>query len=248
MRSRPWPFRERPTREGHIPPSSRECLRTMSPSGLPNFLATQDQHCYDPVVYSDGKCHESTTMSDTPPFDDALRNALAGVDDDDVRIFYAYFEELKAEVRRHLSGKARTMPGTSAVAHSALLSMFADLAVHQIPLSDVDEYGYPMLWPLLLKYIERHCNKWMAYYRAKKRQGTETSLAVEPADHRADSAEESEFVDACEALYAKLAGEEKAVLEGRLRDETLEQIASRIGRSESTVSNILRRIREKLKA
>ena len=37
--------------------------------------------------------------------------------------------------------------------------------------------------------------------------------------------------------------EEQAVLEGRLRDETLEQIAARIGRPESTVSNRLRRIR-----
>src|SRR5262245_7614959 len=119
---------------------------------------------------------------DNPSFDEALGKAVAGLDGEEVRIFYAYFEELKAEVRRHLRGKARTMPGSSAVVQSALLSMFCDLAFAQIPLSDVDEYGYPMLWPLVLKYIERHCNKWNAYYRAKKRKAGETELAVDPAD------------------------------------------------------------------
>jgi hypothetical protein len=185
-------------------------------------------------------------MSDAPPFDEALRDALAGLDNDGVRLFYGYFEELKREIRKHLGGKARAVPGSSAVAHSALLSLFCDLAVQQIPLSEVDEYGYPMLWPLLLKYVERHCNKWNAYYRAKKRQGSEGGLAVDPPDHREAVGEESAFVEACEALCARLSAEEQAVLEGRLRDETLDQIAARIGRSESTVSNRLARIRSLL--
>src|SRR5437660_9055534 len=90
-----------------------------------------------------------TIMNDAPSFDDTLRGALAGLDHDDVRIFYDYFEELKVQVRRHLGrSKAAAMPGTSAIAHSALLSMFCDLAIQQVPLSDVDEYGCPMLWPL----------------------------------------------------------------------------------------------------
>ena len=55
-------------------------------------------------------------------------------------------------------------------------------------------------------------------------------------------------MSACEALDAKLSAEERTVLEGRLRDETLEQIADRIGRSESTVSNRLSRIRAVLEA
>jgi hypothetical protein len=187
-------------------------------------------------------------MADPPPFDEALRQALAGLGSEDVRIFFEYFEELKGQVRKHLGGKARTMPGSSAVAQSALLSLFADLALQKIPLSETDEYGYPMLWPLLLEYVERHCNKWKAYYRAKKRRRTETSLAVEPEDHRAAPGEESEFVASCEALYTLLSAEEQAVLEARLRDETLEQIAARIGRSESTVSNRLARIRAVLES
>src|SRR5881392_852383 len=112
-------------------------------------------------------------MSDPPPFDETLRHALARLDDDDVRIFYDYFDELKAQVRKYLGSKAKTMPGTSGIAQSALLSMFCDLAIHKVPLSDVDEYGYPMLWPMLLKYVERHCNKWKAYYRASKRKGAQ---------------------------------------------------------------------------
>jgi hypothetical protein len=63
-------------------------------------------------------------MSDAPPFDDTLRDALRRVRNDNVRVFY-YFEELKAHVRRHLGRRARA----SAVAQSALLSLFCDLAL-----------------------------------------------------------------------------------------------------------------------
>jgi hypothetical protein len=81
------------------------------------------QRCYDPAVVADGKCREACAMSDTPPFDETLRTALAGLDDDDVRIFDDDFEELKSQVRRHQSGKARVVPGTSAVGHSAVVSL-----------------------------------------------------------------------------------------------------------------------------
>ena len=135
-------------------------------------------------------------MSPVPAFDDVLRQALAGLNNDDVRIFYQYFEELRCYARACLSKKAKVMPGSSAVAQSALLSMFADLAVQQIPLSDVDDDGRPALWPLLLRYIERHCDKWNKCYLAKKRRAGEVSLhaaaegaggldrGIDPADRR----------------------------------------------------------------
>jgi DNA-directed RNA polymerase specialized sigma24 family protein len=190
-------------------------------------------------------------MADAPSFEETLRQALAGLDNEDVRIFYDYFEDLKRKVRRHLGRKATVMPGASAVAQSALLSLFCDLALQQIPLSDVDEHGYPMLWPLVLKYLERHCDKWNKYHGTKKRKGVEVSLTaagagapgIDPADHRAPAEDEQAFVSACEALDAKLSAEERAVLEGRLKGETLEAIASKVGRSEATVSNRLSRIR-----
>ena len=53
-------------------------------------------------------------MADAPPFDDVLRQALAGLDGDDVRLFYGYFEELKRHARRHLRSKAQLAPGSSA--------------------------------------------------------------------------------------------------------------------------------------
>jgi hypothetical protein len=92
-------------------------------------------------------------MADTPALEDMLRSALSGIDDEDVRRFYSYFDELKNLARSLLRRKARAFPGESAVAQSALLSMLAEVPVHQIPLTDVDEEGYPALWPLLLKYI-----------------------------------------------------------------------------------------------
>ena len=198
-------------------------------------------------------------MADPPTFDDVLRQALAGLDNEDVRIFYDYFEDLKRRVRAHLGRPAAVVPGPSAVAQSALLSMFCDLAIQQIPLDDVDEYGCPMLWPLLLKYLERHCDKWNKYYLALKRNATvlpleprragdEGAPGIDPPDRRAPADAETAWADAVAKLVAQLTKEEQQVLEGRLKDETLEQIALRIGRCESTVSNRLSHIRVVLEA
>jgi DNA-directed RNA polymerase specialized sigma24 family protein len=189
-------------------------------------------------------------MADPPTFDHVLTQALAGVNNEDVRIFYDYFEDLKRRVRGHLGRRAAVAPGPSAVAQSALLSMICDLAIQQIPLGDVDEYGCPMLWPLLLKYLDRHCDKWNKYYLALKRKATVQSLeaGIDPPDPRAPPEAEAAFIAACEALADRLSVEDRAVLEGRLKDETLEEIAQRIGRCESTVSNRLNHIRAVLEA
>jgi RNA polymerase sigma factor (sigma-70 family) len=193
-------------------------------------------------------------MADTPTLDETLRQAQAGVNNEDVRIFYAYFEELKRCARRHLSRPAGAVPGSSAVAQSALFSLFRDVEAQRIPLSDVDEYGYPMLWPLLLRYVERHCDKWNKWHEVEKRRAKVVSLGggadgqpgVDPADHRAAPDDEEKFAAILEALSARLSAEERKVLECRLQGESLEQIAARIGRSESTVSNRLNRIRSLL--
>jgi hypothetical protein len=176
-------------------------------------------------------------MVEAPAIDDMLRGVLERVDNDDVRLFYDYFDELKQHVRKYLSRKARLFPGESHVAQSALFSMFCDLAVQQIPLADVDEHGYPMLWPLLLKYIERHCEKWKKYYRAKKRQGPEVSLAcVDPPDHRAPADDEQAVGAALSALYDKLKPRQRRVADLAAQGHTLEEIAAALGCSESLVS------------
>jgi RNA polymerase sigma factor (sigma-70 family) len=193
-------------------------------------------------------------MADVPAIDDVLRSAFAHVDDDDVRLFYEYFEELKGHVRRYLSGKARLCPGESQVAQSALFSMFCDLSVQQVPLQDVDEHGYPMLWPLLLKYIERHCDKWKKYYRAQKRRGTEVSLApasadrvgFDPPDHRASADDQEAVGAALTELYAKLTPRQRQVADLSAQGRTLEQIAAELGCSESLVSLEKKAIRKML--
>ncbi len=107
-------------------------------------------------------------MADVPPLDAMLRQAFEQVDDDDVRLFYAYFDELKGHVRRYLSGKARMFPGDSHVAQSALFSLFCDLSVQQIPLQDVDEYGYPRVQSPL-------CDVTSAFFRGRGLQRSGSS-------------------------------------------------------------------------
>jgi DNA-directed RNA polymerase specialized sigma24 family protein len=191
-------------------------------------------------------------MADTPPFEDILQQALQGLDNEDVRLFYEYFEDLKRKAARGLTGKARVMPGASAVAASALLSLLCDLAALKIPLNDVDDQGRPAVWPLILKYVERHCDKWNKWHEAKMRKGVELSLrgatdgsrTIDPEDYRAPAGDEEAFAAALERLCERLSEEERRVLEARLAGKSLAEIALLIGRSENTVSNRLASIRE----
>jgi DNA-binding CsgD family transcriptional regulator len=193
-------------------------------------------------------------MADTPPFEDVLRQALRGLDNEEVHLFYEYFEDLKRRAARGLTGKGRVVPGASAVAASALLSLLCDLAVLDIPLSDVDDQGRPAVWPLLLKYVERHCDKWNKWHQAKMRRGIEVSLhgaadggrTIDPEDYRAPAGDEERFAAALERLCERLSDEERRVLEARLAGKSLAEIARLIERSENTVSNRLARIREVL--
>jgi hypothetical protein len=193
----------------------------------------------------------SIIVNETPTIDDVLRRAFAGVDDDDVRLFYQYFDELKGQVRKYLGRKAQTMPGESAVAHSALFSLFCNATLARLSLSEVDEYGYPALWPLLLTYVERHCNKWNKYYRAKKRKGVEVSLSsddssgrgIDPPDHRS-AADDEEMVGATlESLYGRLTPRQRRVADLTAIGHTLEEIATALDCSESLVSKEKKAIR-----
>ena len=182
-------------------------------------------------------------MQEPPSIDEMLRGAFSDLNDENVRIFYAYFEELKQHVRRYLSKKPRLCPGESHVAQSAMFSLFCDLAVQSIPLQDVDEHGYPMLWPLLLKYVERHCEKWKKYYRAKKRSAPvvalgstgQDSFSFDLPDHRGID-DENAVGDALSNLYARLTPRQQRVADLSAQGKTLEEIASEIGCSESLVS------------
>lgn len=193
-------------------------------------------------------------MADVPAIDDMLRDAFARVNNDDVQLFYAYFEELKGHVRRYLSGKARLFPGESQVAQSALFSMFCDLSMLQVPLQDVDEYGYPMLWPLLLKYIERHCDKWKKYYQTQKRRGTEVPIGsaggdrpgFDPADHRGPVDDEAAVGALLTELYARLTSRQRQVADFSAQGKTLEEIAAELRCSESLVSLEKKAIRKVL--
>jgi RNA polymerase sigma factor (sigma-70 family) len=201
-------------------------------------------------------------MADTPSFDEVLKNALDGIDSDDVRIFYGYLDDLKRKAARSLTHKARQMPGASNVAASALFSLLCDVAVLDIPLNDVDnKTGLPALWPLLLQYVERHCRKWNEWHNAKMRKGVEVSLhgaadvnrtiddvdrTIDPEDHRASVDDAERYDEVVQRLIERLTEEEQQVLKAKLAGKSLAEIATLIGRSEKTVSNRLAHIREVL--
>jgi hypothetical protein len=193
-------------------------------------------------------------MSDTPSRTETSPRSFAGLDNEDAGVYLARFEELKRQARKHLGRKAQVSPGATGVAASALGSLIRDLEFNQIPLSDVDKYGYPMLWPLLLKYVERHCDNANKLYRAKKRNAAEVPLGpgadgergIEPVDHRPSPEDQVVAKDLIERLCERLTPLDNEVLRGRLQVETLTQIAARANRSAAWVSSCLVHIRNVL--
>lgn len=187
-----------------------------------------------------------------PTLDDVLDQALSGIENEDVEVFYQYFDQLRSRVRSKLIVKARTAVGESAILHSALLSMFADVRALRIPLTDVDGDGRPMLWPLLLKYIERHCNKWNSYYRAAKVKqefpigpSSDSSFGYDPAARDA-GLDEEEILGLCEQLNSKMTKDEQAVFEDWIQGKTIEESAKRIDCSESKISYLRKRVRDRM--
>ncbi len=183
-------------------------------------------------------------MKDTPEFQEVLRQAMQGVDNECVRLLYEYFEELKRHACRFLCSKARIMPGASAVVASALDSLICDVALRDV-LAEVKDQklrsyiagrverlegagpgegddGRPALWARLLVYVERHCDKWKKWHQAKMRKGTEMSLygdgsaTIDVEDYRAP-------------------GDEEGRWEERLRLEALEPLCARLTEEEIPV-------------
>lgn len=191
--------------------------------------------------------------TNTPPFDAVLNQALEGLDNDDVRLFYDYFEVLKAKVGSQLANKVKVGVGESAVLQSALLSMFEDIGNLNIPLGECDDTGRPMHWPLLLSYIERHCDKWNKYYQTKKRGGKVVSFSgsndaqgIDPADPKGIFVDEAQVNEACDQLFRHLSAQERTVFEHWVEGKSLAESAEKLDCSEAKVSYVRKRIRDLL--
>lgn len=192
---------------------------------------------------------------ESPPLDSVIDLALHRVDNEDVRIFYDYFETLKAKVRPRLIQKVKVGVGESAVLQSALVSMFQDVGHARLPLGDRDADGQPMFWPLLLGYLERHCDKWNKYYQTKKRGGVELHYAgtdsrggLDPADPHGELIDEAKVISACEKLEELLNDEERKVFDMWVEEKTLDETAQALGCSEAKVSYLRKKIRGHLEA
>ena len=188
-------------------------------------------------------------MTPVPSFDHVLDQALAAQRNDDVRIFYEYFEVLKGKVRAKATSKVKAAVGESAVVQSALFSLFEDVRHAGLPLDDRDHLGRPALWPLLLRHIERHCDKWNKYYRVRNERGfggSDSQAGFDPADPRGDALTEGDVRGVCDELAARMTAQESAVFGSWVAGHTLEESAAAVGCSEAKVSYLRKRIRDYL--
>jgi RNA polymerase sigma factor (sigma-70 family) len=176
-------------------------------------------------------------MSDAREFDDVVRDKI---------------EDLKQIARAVLRREARALAAPSDVIQSALLSVLDHAALQQIALAEVDEEGHPALWPLLVSYVERHCRKWNKRWQRQVQRmgrkvpldaGDESRRPIDPAARGPSPEEETEIKDALEALDRKLTPRQRQVAALSAEGMSLEQIAAKLGCSESTVSNEKKAIR-----
>ena len=185
----------------------------------------------------------------TPTFDQVLDSAIHGERSDDVQAFYEYFEALKSKVKAKATARVKSALGESAIVQSAIFSMFEDVRELGIPMDDRDELGRPMLWPLLLRYLERHCDKWNKYYNRRKEQSLGTiggDRDFDPADSGADAFDEGQIERVCETLTGKLTAEEREIFQLWVAGQSLEQTSQALSCSEAKVSYLRKRIRDLL--
>ena len=109
------------------------------------------------------------------------------------------------------------------------------------------------LWRLLCAITLTKVREKTRFHMRQKR-GLQNEVALEPGTDSAQSlgpaaagpgpAAEAEFADLLESVLASLDAEERQIVDLRLQDMTMEDIAKQISCSERTVRRIMKRVQE----
>lgn len=187
--------------------------------------------------------------------DPVSQQLLARIEDGDndaaCELFDRYAQRLIGMARKRLSSKLARRVDAEDIVQSAYRSFFADAAAGKFQLEESGD-----LWRLLVAITLNKLRSKARFHRAVKRDVEQEDsmsgqvgihgippdrMAAEPSPEEAMALAES-----IESLMTDLTALERRMLELRLQEHTLEEIAEKVDRSERTVRRLLSRLRDRL--
>jgi RNA polymerase sigma-70 factor, ECF subfamily len=186
-----------------------------------------------------------------PAFEDLMTRLQAGDEAAASEVFAHFARRLIGLARSRLNPLIRKKVDPEDIVQSVFRSFF-----HRQADGKFELHNWDSLWSLLVVITLRKCGHKIAdFTRPKRDVRRETS----PADDAANShlgpivpdggptpAEAATLADTLEAVMHMLQPRERQVFKLRLQGYTSAEISAQIGRSESTVRWILKRIRKRL--
>jgi RNA polymerase sigma-70 factor (ECF subfamily) len=190
-------------------------------------------------------------MPRDPVFEELMARLQAGDEAAATEVFAHFARRLIGLARSRLSPLIRKKVDPEDIVQSVFRSFFLRQADGGFDLQSWDS-----LWSLLVVITLRKCGHKMAEFTGPKRDvrrettppdgasSSHSGLVVPDGDPT--PAEAATLADTLEAAMRPLQPREREVFELRLQGHTSAEISARIGRSESTVRWILKRIRTRL--
>jgi RNA polymerase sigma factor (sigma-70 family) len=188
-------------------------------------------------------------MSLNPPSTELLARYRAGDDRAADELFGRYLSRLTALARARLAPRIAQRVDADDVVLSAYRSFFLRARDGRLSLTRSGD-----LWRLLVAITLHKIGRAVIHHQADRRSVyREQSLNVELDSHmlrtrdtRPDPQETAALAEIMESLLAQLAPLPRRVLEMRLQDYSIEEIAAATGRSERTVRRLLRGVQTRL--
>jgi RNA polymerase sigma-70 factor (ECF subfamily) len=190
-------------------------------------------------------------MAEHDSFQQILVGLRSGDQDAATEVFNRYAGRLVGLARKRLDSSVRQKVGPEDICNSACHSFFRRVADGQFELATWDE-----MWALLVIITLRKCVKWVARYRAKRRDmGKEVAIDARRDDdggvwevmgRSPTPAEAMILTETVEAMMRNLDERQQRIVMLRLQGYAINEISTDVGASERTVQRVLSQVRQAL--
>lgn len=191
-------------------------------------------------------------LDDGVPFEQVIEQLRRGEEEGANHVFHLFATRLHALAQARLAAAVRDKVGPEDVMQSAFRSFFS-LAQKADEARRFDVRNWDGLWAVLVVIAVRKCRRlWRRYQAAgrdvRREQGALSSEGRWEAVDREPSPEDAAaLAEVVERLLGRLTVRDRAVVEGRLRGGSVEEIVAQTGRSERAVYRVLAEARGHLK-
>jgi RNA polymerase sigma-70 factor (ECF subfamily) len=193
----------------------------------------------------------ASPMEENDSFKQLMEGLRKGDQDAATEVFHRYAGRLIGLARKRLDSGVRQKVGPEDILQSAYGSFFRRVGEGQFELETWDE-----MWALLVIITLRKCVKWVARYRAKRREmGKEVALDTrrdeeggmwEIVGREPTPAEALLLTETVEAMMRNLDERQQRIVMLRLQGHSINEISVDVGTSERTVQRVVSQVRQAL--